>query len=84
MFAFFLEFRVTTRLRPFVISETGLKILVWTQKMTLVTVSGPALSTGLMWRGPVCSKLGKDRRTTINFISLKYTWNSVMMVYLNL
>ena len=34
MFAFFLEFRVTTRLRPFVISETGLKILVWTQKIS--------------------------------------------------
>ena len=31
VFALFLEFRATTRLRPFLISETGLKFLIWTQ-----------------------------------------------------
>ena len=31
MFALFLEFRVTTRLRPFLISETGLYFLILTQ-----------------------------------------------------
>ena len=31
MFALFLEFCATTRLRLFLFSETGLKFLIWTQ-----------------------------------------------------
>ena len=30
MFSLFLEFRATTRLRLFLISETGLKLFIWT------------------------------------------------------
>ena len=51
MFALFPEFGARTRpqdLWPFLISETGLKFLIWTQGETQ-----PARSTG--WRGPKCT-----------------------------
>ena len=54
MFALFPEFGARTRpqdLWPFLISETGLKFLIWTQGK-IHQVTEPARSTGLIWRGP--------------------------------
>ena len=53
MFALFPEFGARTRpqdLWPFLILETGLKFLIWTQGETK-----PARSPGLIWRGPKCT-----------------------------